>query len=187
MFFQRAARPLGRSAAVRPIRVGYARQMSVAAPQLQQQYRSHAEDRLLNHLSRVAAKTHKEGELEQSQELYEHLVHARRNRNGDCHPLTIEAIGSHGAVLSALGEHVAAEHLTREAVTTSTEMLGAMHPETLNQLRGLAVVLLNQGTLDEAESTARLAADGCRTMFGEGAPEATAAEATLGQVLAQKP
>ena len=37
----------------------------------------------------VAAKSHEAGNLEQSQQLYEHLINARRMRNGDRHPLTV--------------------------------------------------------------------------------------------------
>ena len=62
------------------------RPMSMAAPAQLQQYRSNAEDKLLSHLARVAAATQAEGKLEQSGELYAHLVNARRERHGDAGP-----------------------------------------------------------------------------------------------------
>ena len=50
----------------------------MSAPPALKRYHAAAEDRLLNHLSTVAAKSHEAGNLEQSQELYEHLINARR-------------------------------------------------------------------------------------------------------------
>ena len=191
------------------------RQLSTA-PTLKKRYLSTAEDRLLDHLSMVAAKSHEAGNLEQSQQLYEHLINARRMRNGDRHPLTVRhyltswsfaastftlaaawsvltapyrfalqvcAIGSLSVVAKELGDYRAAEELAREAMATTTSMLGAMHPDSLLQQLNLSAVLTRCDKLDEAEAMARSAVDGYRSMFGEGHADLAHAESNLGQVL----
>ena len=83
----------------------HARAMSgIATPEAAKQYRSTAEDKLLQHMNKMAIKAHKEGKLEQSTELYEHLVSARRARHGDRHPLTVSAIGQASRVAKDAGE-----------------------------------------------------------------------------------
>ena len=159
------------------------RNMSMAAPAQLQQYRSNAEDKLLSHLARVAAATQAEGKLEQSGELYAHLVNARRERHGDRHPLTVHAIGALSLVHKELGDFSSAEGLAREAASASEDTLGKMHPESLRMLSNLASVLTGGGKLDEAEATARVVVDGYRSVFGDGHEEVVSAESHLGEVL----
>ena len=181
--------------------------MSAAAPAMQQAYINRAEDRLLKHLDRVAAKTHAEGNLEQSQELYESLLNARRERHGDTHPLTVSTISTLSAVVKDLGELDTAEGLAREANTASTgarrhskrrrvtrpthrslpasaDTLGAAHPTSLRSLALLADVLTRKGELDEAESTWHQAVEGFRNTFGDGHDELENAENNLGALRA---
>lgn len=157
--------------------------MSIAAPAAVQQYRSTAEDKLLAHMSKVAAKAHAKGELEQSTELYEHLVAARRQRHGDSHPLTLHAISAFSDVAKDRGDYVLAEGLIREATAASEETLGAMHPDSLRNLSQLATVLAHQSKLEEAERAARDAVERSRVVFGEAHANTSIAENCLQDVL----
>ena len=139
------------STAVRAAMTRSTRQMSAASPAMLAAYRSHAEDKLLQHMSKVAARAHSKGELEQSAELYEHLVLARRERHGDRHPLTLHAIGALSTVAKDCGNLDFAENLAREAATVSAEMLGEKHPDSLRNMENLAQVLSSQQKLEEAE------------------------------------
>ena len=162
----------------------HARAMSgIATPEAAKQYRSTAEDKLLQHMNKIAIKAHKEGKLEQSTELYEHLVSARRARHGDRHPLTVSAIGQASRVAKDRGELHVAEEMAREAAVASKATLGGMHPSSLSELSNLASVLTERGKLDEAEATARVAIEQYTLAFGEATPEVKEAEQTLGQVL----
>jgi hypothetical protein len=138
-----------------------------AAQQMPQQYRDNAEGKLLQHLSKVAAKCFREGKLDESNEMYHALVKARRERHGDRHPLTLRAVGALSGVAQERGDHQLAESLAREASSTSRELLGVMHPDSLQQLSNLASVLSSQGKLGEAEHAAREAVEGFKLVFGE--------------------
>ena len=128
------------------------------------QYRATAEDKLLTHISRIAALTHKQGKLEQSWEMYEHLVRARRERHGSRHPLTITAIGDFARLQVSRGELSHAEGLAREAAATSVDLLGALHLDSLRHLGNLASVLQHcPDKHDEAEAVARDALEGYKT------------------------
>lgn len=123
---------------------------------------------MLVHLSKVAAKAHSNGELEPAQELYEHLVAARRERYGDRDVRTVGAIGALASVAKDRGEFLLAEGLAREAADASKATLGAMHPESLKlELNLVAVLARVEGKLDEAEQTARDALEGYRQVLGE--------------------
>lgn len=161
------------------------RQMSAASPALLKQYRATAEDRLLAHVHKAARHAHSKGELEQSHELYSHLVMTYRMRDGDRHPLTVSAIGSLSTVAKDLGDLDSAEELAREATLSATETLGAIHPVSLKQLSLLSAVLADKGKLDEAETTARSVVEGYREMSGSVEPHADLADAecALGEVV----
>lgn len=163
------------------------RGMALAAGAKAASFRAHAAERLLLHMGKAAARAHREGNLEQSHELYSHLVHARRSSVGDQHPLTVSAIGALSNVSVDLGELDIAERLAREAADTSKAVLGAMHPDSLRQLCGLADVLTRQGKLDEAGAAARIAVDGYRAMLGNDHADTREAESRLGRVLAGQP
>jgi len=175
---------------LRPLAVSVARcrarQMSTA-PSVQtplvQQYRATAEDRLLSHMEKVAGKAHREGKLESAQELYEHLISARRARHGDAHPLTVGALGSLARVATERGDLNAAETLAREALSASETTLGAMHPDSLRHQSTLAAVLTRCGKLEEAESSARFAVEAYHVMYGDDHPDLATAQGHLGQVL----
>ena len=178
----RAIRPLA-SALRSSAAPRHARPLSAAAAPAAQQYRAHAEDRLLTHLGRVAAKAHEKGELEESAELYGHLVSARRDRHGDRHPLTICAIGSLSVVAKELGDYHIAEELSREATSVCQAMLGELHPDSLRHASNLASVLAHQGKVDEAKSTALSTLEGYRLLCREGDDDLARAEDFLGAVL----
>ena len=160
-----------------------ARHMSIAAPAAKEQYRAAAEDRLLEHLRRVAEKNHTDGKVQEATEMYEHLVGARRAQNGDNHPLTVQAIGALARVACEAGEHSTAETLAREASATSKNILGALHPASLMHQSTLASVLAQQGKLDEAENHAREALSGFTTLFGDDHEDVHSARTRLHDVL----
>jgi hypothetical protein len=181
MLRQRAPSILS-TAASRATRVR--RLSAAAAPEAAAAYRSHAEDRLLDHLAKVAASALSKGELDASSELYEHLVDARRQRHGDRHPLTVHAIGALSTVAAQRGDYSVAEDLAREAAAASQETLGAMHPDSLRQLSHLAAALTAQSSkLDEAETTARVVFDGYRVVFGEAHADTAQAARNLNEVV----
>jgi hypothetical protein len=159
------------------------RQMSAASPVQLQQYRKTASDRLLDHMAKVAAKAHAKGELEQSTELYEHLVSARRQRHGDIHPLTLQAICGLSHVHKDRGDLELAEVLAREATSATVETLGSKHPDALRQLSNLAAVLTRQNKFDEAEATARDALDGYRVVLGDGHADTEQAKSEHGWIV----
>ena len=149
-----------------------------ASKEMQQQYRGAAEDKLLQHLAKVAAKSVRTGNLEQSNELYQSLVSARREKHGNRHPLTLHAIGALSKVHTKRGEYHAAESLAREATATSRELLGSLHPDSLRQLNNLAAVLMHQGKLDEATTATLETIEGCKSLELDG-PELDEAQVRL--------
>lgn len=167
-------------------RIARTRQLSIAAPEAAKQYRSNAEDRILNHMAKVAASAHRKGELDASLEMYEHLVNARRLRHGDRHPLTVSAVGSQAVVAAESGDLQQAESLAREAAESSVDTLGALHPDSLRWTTSLSAVLLHRGELDEAETAAREAVEGYRSVYGDDHDDLQAAERNLRQVLSAR-
>lgn len=149
-----------------------------------QDFRAHAEDRMLQMLNKLAAKSHAEGKLEQAEEMYQQLVASRRQRHGDQHPLTVYAIGSLSTVSMDRGDYEVAEDLAREAAHVFKATLGLAHPDSLQQLSNLTQVLTRQGKFEEAEAKARVVVEGYRSAFGEGHEALENAETDLKQVIA---
>ena len=105
------------------------------------------------------------------------------------HQLTANEVGSFCQRAMEQGDYDQAETLAREAVSISEEQLGAVHPQSLRRLEMLTAVLFAQDKLAEAETCARAAVDGYKTLCGnsEGpgmeSRELTAAKSNLRQIL----
>ena len=89
-------------------------------------------------------------------------------------------------MLQEQGRAAEAEPLAREALATSTELLGSKHPDTLGFGADLARCLVELGRLPEAEEAAREVEAGRRTMHGDEHRETRQASRQLANVLVQQ-
>ena len=83
--------------------------------------------------------------LEDSRSLLMEVVSGRREELGPRNPLTLHSISTLSQVLQEQGRAAEAEPLAREALATSTELLGSKHPDTLGFGADLARCLVELG------------------------------------------
>jgi eukaryotic-like serine/threonine-protein kinase len=88
-----------------------------------------------------------------------------------------------GNVYDSLGLYARAENLDRNALATRTRLLGAGHPDTIDSMSELAVVLDQQTKLNEAEKLAHDSFDLARKEFGPSATVTVRSATQLGRVL----
>ena len=118
-------------------------------------------------------------DISRSTELYRELLLRRRTLHGDTHPHTLYAIGHLSASLRDVGQLCEAEQLAQEQRSTSADLLGELHPDTLSADSNLVSVLNAAGK--HTEPIARRLLDRTRQLLGDHHEETLVAQSALAQ------
>jgi non-specific serine/threonine protein kinase/serine/threonine-protein kinase len=88
-----------------------------------------------------------------------------------------------GVVYQSLGLYDSAKPLIERSLSLRREALGSDHPDTLESIDGLSLLLQAQGKLKEAEPYAREAMEGHRRVLGDDHPETLTSINNMGLLL----
>ena len=129
---------------------------------------------------------HRIGLFEDSLELHQAALAARRRELGDDALKTLISIGEVGLVLAELGKFDEAEPYYREALERSRRVLGEDHRETIVAMQNLGHFQRQQGKFAEAEASSREALDRARRVLGDDARDTLIAIGSLGGLLREQ-
>jgi tetratricopeptide (TPR) repeat protein/tRNA A-37 threonylcarbamoyl transferase component Bud32 len=117
--------------------------------------RSSRRDRLgtaegLRQLNSLAVMLHRQGELDEAEELYRQGLQLAVEKMGELHPDTLIAQSNLGSMLRERGAYEEAEGLMRAASAGMERVFGAEHPKTGEALSTLGDLLKGRGLFQEA-------------------------------------
>lgn len=99
----------------------------------------------------------KMGDFEGAEPLMQQVVDVRREKLGNTHPKTTQAINNLGFLLLNMDRQSEAERLFREAIELDEKIYGDSHAQLATDLNNLGLVLADFGRIDEAIAVHRRA------------------------------
>jgi tetratricopeptide (TPR) repeat protein len=128
-----------------------------------------------------------EEKLKEAELLNDEVLNLRRRCFGETDLDTLTSYNAKGVLYHMTGRLWKAEELIRKAATGREEKLGKTHPDTLNVLTNLSMVLAAQnGKIGEAEKLARFVLRSRRERLGEAHISTLVSIANLVLILAKK-
>ncbi|KAF2464103.1 TPR-like protein [Lindgomyces ingoldianus] len=107
-----------------------------------------------------------------------------------CRPTSTKALEEWASVLfkaawyaGEIGQYNVAKEMGASALQAREATLGAEHPDTLNSINGLGVILSRQGKYKEAQAMNRRALGGCEKTLGKEHPDTLTCVSNLALVL----